>query len=101
LLPFFGLFGAKRVLRLSLRGPLWPLWGARQITYINRASHMGYTVTFQRWRGLRLLGQALAQAAALARAHRALIAEYRGRYDEMTSEATWRKLLGLDGPEQG
>ncbi|GKY89380.1 glycosyl transferase [Sinisalibacter aestuarii] len=95
-IPFFGRFGARRVLRLSMRGPNWPIWGAREITYVNRATKMGYTVRLDRKRGLALLGQAIRQARALVRAYPDLVAEYRERYAEMTSEETWRKLLGLD-----
>jgi len=99
LLPFFGRFGARRVIRSSMRGPIWPVWGAREITYVNRATGKGYTVALDRKRGLRLLWLALRDARALYRAHSALVAEYRNRYGELTSEATWKSLLGLDAPK--
>ncbi len=95
-LPLFQRFGAKRVLRLSLRGPGWPIWGAREISYVNRATNMGYTVRIDRKRGLSLLAQAVRQARALVRAYPALVAEYRDRYAEVTSEETWRRLLNIE-----
>jgi GT2 family glycosyltransferase len=96
LLPGFESIAANRVLRLSLRGPNWPVWGARQITYVKRAVNIGYTVQIDRKRGLRLLGQAIRQARDLVRNYPELVAEYRGRYGDLTSEAAWTSLLDLD-----
>jgi len=95
LLPFFGLFGQRRVLRLSSRGPLWAIWGAREITYVDRASGRGYTVRFDRRRGLSLIWTSLRLSLQLVRDYPRLRDLYRARYPEITSEASWRKLLGL------
>lgn len=94
-LPFFGRWGARRVVRLSMRGPLWPMLGAREVTFVGRATGKGYTVAFDRRRGFALLREALREARRLQRSHASLVAAYRGRYDEITSEATWKRLLGL------
>ena len=96
LLPLFGRFGAKRVLRVSMRGPNWPVWGAREITYVNRVTKTGYTVRLDRRRAFGILKRALGAAWALRKQHDALVEEYRGRYDELTGEALWRRLLDLD-----
>jgi len=95
LLPFFGLFGQRRVLRLSIRGPIWTIWGAREITYVDRAGGRGYTVRFDRRRGLSLTWQTLGLTLRLIRDYPRLRDLYRARYPEITSEASWRKLLGL------
>lgn len=96
LLPFFGWFGAKRVLRLAMRGPNWPVWGARRVTYVNMPERTGYTVELDRIRGLMILYRSVVLGLRLIRAHRALLRQYRGSYDAVTSEATWEKLLGLE-----
>jgi galactofuranosylgalactofuranosylrhamnosyl-N-acetylglucosaminyl-diphospho-decaprenol beta-1,5/1,6-galactofuranosyltransferase len=97
LVPLHAWFGDDRVLPLAQRGPIWPIFGARSLTYVDPENSTGYTMRQSKRRGLALAGRGLARSITLMRRSRALKALYRGRYDDITREATWRKLLGLPG----
>lgn len=96
LLPFHSRFGADRVLPQNQRGPIWPIFGARSLTYVDADSGTGYTVRKDTRRGLALTARAFAGSLRLMARLRALRALYRQRYGAVTSEASWRTRLGLD-----
>lgn len=95
LLPFHTRFGDDRVLPQSQRGPIWPIFGARSLTFVDAESATGYSVRLERRRGLGLMMRALGRSLTLMARLGKLRAQYRGRYDEITSEDSWRRRLGL------
>ena len=95
ILPFFGHWGAKRIIPADQRGRSDAVWGAAQLTFLNVAGDKAYVtrrnVTRAAWLLVRVLGLSLRTWVQ----HGRLRARYRSRYPEITTPEYWRKALNL------
>lgn len=99
LLPFFGLFGNRLVLKTGERGAIRRVWGAAAVTCRNDAGQI-YTVRHSKLAALRATGVFLRDLLRLMLRYPALRAEWRQGYERLASTGFWRGRLGLDAPAE-
>lgn len=90
LLPFGRRFMEDSTVPLGLRGLLWPVWGAKRITYLNAMRDQGYTVEMDRRRGFDILRHAARMAWRWRRAYPRLMHAYTGAYGDLAAESYWQ-----------
>lgn len=98
-LPFFGIWGGRRVILAQSRGHLDAVWGAVQLTFLNSTRDKGYVTR-------RSNVKAAAQMIRLVRlwlrtviGYNALRALYRQRYPQITTPDYWRSALTMPAAE--
>lgn len=89
LLPGFGWFGRKVVLGTRDRAPLWPLWGARSVRYVDSSNCRTYEVHHDKARFFSLLWQTAKHAWRWNRAYKDLSQAHREAYPRLASRAFW------------
>ena len=92
LLPFFGWWGNRLVMRRGDRGNIPPCWGAAQITYIDRPNGQQMTVRHRKLRTI-AAGAADGLEPGPAGADLSVPARPNGGpgFDGLTSEAFWEQ----------
>jgi galactofuranosylgalactofuranosylrhamnosyl-N-acetylglucosaminyl-diphospho-decaprenol beta-1,5/1,6-galactofuranosyltransferase len=85
LLPFFGLWGAKRVIPAVQRGALDAVWGASQLTYLTSARDKGYVTRRSNIKALRLLLRMSGLWLRTVLGYKHLRALYHKRYPQITT----------------
>ena len=95
LLPFFGRWGAKRIIPADQRGLSDAVWGAAQLTFLNVVGDQAYATRRNTPRAAWLLVRVLGLSVRTWVQHGTLRARYRSRYPQITTPAFWRKALNL------
>ena len=95
LLPFHTSWGNKMVIPPQERALYKDVWGSSQITYLNPARDMGYTVRQSKRQFLKLSLRLLGILALFLWQYPSLLDRYRKRYPEMTQRQFWRDTLKL------
>ncbi len=94
-LPFFGRWGAKRVIPAAQRGFSDAVWGAVQLTFLNVAGDKAYVTRCNTPRAAWLLVRVLGLSLRTLVQHGRLRALYRRRFPQIATPDYWRKALGL------
>ena len=94
-LPFFGQWGAKRIIPADQRGLSDAVWGAAQLTFLNVVGDQAYATRRNTPRAAWLLVRVLGLSVRTWVQHGTLRARYRSRYPQITTPAFWRKALNL------
>ena len=94
-LPFFPLWGSKRVIPPSQRGHLDAIWGASQLTYLNSNRDQGYVTRRSNLKAAGLTIRLLALWLRTVLRYGRLRATYRRRYPEITTPGYWQQALAL------
>ena len=94
-LPFFGRWGAKRVIPAAERGFSDAVWGAVQLTFLNVAGDKAYVTRCNTPRAVWLLVRVLGLSLRTLVQHGRLRALYRRRFPQIATPDYWRKALGL------
>ncbi|MCE6950277.1 hypothetical protein LAZ29_05015 [Cereibacter sphaeroides] len=95
LLPFADLFGSDLVVEAWAREDFRQVYGARQITYVNRQRNSTYMVRRSRRRFWQESLRLLKNSFKLRRAYRRLQDEWQGNYPALTSDRFWQEKLKL------
>ncbi len=98
LLPFFASLGNRIHLAVHRRGEVRPLWGAAELTYVDRAGNRHYTVRHSKRRMWRETAPLLANCLRLLWRYPQLVKAWRDSYPELTSEEYWRRVLSRTTP---
>lgn len=99
LIPFYARFGPRVAVWANDKGIVGLAWGARQITYIDPAREMSYTVKIEQLRGLKLLWKTIKLSLSLIRRYPELAAEYRKTYPEIAAKSYWEDVYAADDGE--
>ena len=97
LLPFANLLGSRLVIEAEDRHNFREIYGARQITYLTARRPARYTVRRDRWRFWRESLRLLRNSLTLRRRYGQLVAQWQGKYQDLTSEAFWQDKLSISG----
>ena len=89
LLPFFRVFARRISLPIDHRGLLFPVWGSKEITYLDGRNQRGYVVRLDRPRGFRILLKGLRLAIRTKRMYPDLLSLYRTGYPRITTRDFW------------
>ena len=95
ILPFFGRWGAKRIILAAQRGFSDAVWGAAQLTFLNVAGDKAYMTRCNIVQAAWLLARTLGLTLRTLVQHARLRALYRSRYPQITTPEYWRKALNL------
>ena len=95
LVPFYSRLGRKIVVEAKNRGQLGMVWGASEITFLSADKRRCYTVRHSKVRLMRETWRFLRGAIRFLRAYDGLKQEWRDGYEELTSEAYWRRKLRM------
>ena len=95
ILPFFGRWGAKRIIPADQRGFSDAVWGAAQLTFVNVAGDKAYVTRCNAPRAAWLLVRVFWLTLRTLVQHGRLRARYRSRHRQITTPEFWRKALGL------
>lgn len=95
LIPFFGAFGRHVVVRADDRWQFYRIWGASQITYVDKDSHQAYTVTHSKAKALKQGGRLLRNSMRFLRSYPEIKERWRTGYRQMTTEDFWIDKLKL------
>lgn len=95
LVPFFRMIGARRILSANDRGQLSRIWGAAQVTYLDRQSDSSYTVSHSKVKAWQQSWRMLKNAWKFWRDYQALKHEWQVGYDRLTQEEFWNTTLKL------
>ena len=95
ILPFFGRWGAKRIIPAAQRGFSDAVWGAAQLTFLNVAGDKAYVTRCNAPRAAWLLVRVFWLTLRTLVQHGRLRARYRSRHRQITTPEFWRKALGL------
>ncbi len=95
ILPFFGRWGAKRIILAAQRGFSDAVWGAAQLTFLNVAGDKAYMTRCNIVQAAWLLARTLGLTLRTLVQHGRLRALYRSRYPQITTPEYWRKALNL------
>ncbi len=95
ILPFFGRWGAKRIIPAAQRGFSDAVWGAAQLAFVNVAGDKAYVTRCNAPRAAWLLVRVFWLTLRTLVQHGRLRARYRSRYRQITTPEFWRKTLGL------
>ncbi|MBE1291310.1 MAG: glycosyltransferase [Rhodobacteraceae bacterium] len=96
LIPFFGLFGNRVVLEAGQRGQLHQIWGASDITYLDRDAGTRFTLRHSKWRAARQMLRFLRLSWQFWRRYDRLKRQWQAEYPDLTSTAFWAHRMGLD-----
>ena len=94
-LPFYGLWGAKRVIPAVQRGRLDPVWGASQLTYMTSTRDKGYVTRRSNLTAARQLLRLAGLWLRTVFGYNALRALYHKRYPQITTPDFWRGALSI------
>lgn len=94
-MPFFGKWGAKRIIFAGQRGKTDAVWGAARVIFLNGAGDQAYTTCRDNKKAAWLLMRALVLSLRTFWGHNTLRARYRARYAQITTPAFWRRALDL------
>lgn len=95
ILPFFGLWGGRRIILAADRGRNDAVWGAAQLTFLNVVGDKAYVTRRNSTKAAWLLVQVLWLSLRTLVQHGPLRARYRARYAQITTPTFWRKALNL------
>lgn len=91
LLPFYRLFARHATVPTAQRGPLWPVWGACRITWLDRQGTHGYVTELRPAAFMLIMIRMSWLLVRFLAAYRRLLRDYQSRYPEMTSRDFWQK----------
>ncbi len=94
-LPFFGLWGSKRIIPAWQRGHTDAFWGSVQLTFLNAARDKAYVTRRSNLRAVQVLARMVALYLRTVLSYRSLQTLYQTRYPEITTPDFWRKALNL------
>ena len=95
ILPFFGRWGAKRIIPAAQRGLSDSVWGAAQLTFLNVAGDKAYVTRCNTRKAIWSLARALGLALRTLVQHGRLRSLYRKRFAQITTPEYWRNALNL------
>jgi galactofuranosylgalactofuranosylrhamnosyl-N-acetylglucosaminyl-diphospho-decaprenol beta-1,5/1,6-galactofuranosyltransferase len=91
LVPGWRLLAGTRVIEITERGLLWPLWGAARATYVDRAGGRSYTVRHDKRRFLTIGGRTLRLLWRWNRLYPGLKRAYRASYGDLAGRGFWEQ----------
>ncbi|MGV8988575.1 MAG: glycosyltransferase family 2 protein [Cypionkella sp.] len=94
-LPFYSLWGSKRVIPAAQRGHLDAMWGASQLTFLNSARDKGYVTKRSNLKALKLMVRMTGLWLRTVLGYDALRALYHKRYPQITTPDYWRGALSM------
>lgn len=95
LLPLFKLVARRGVVPMEMREALIPVWGRKELTYLNWPRDQYYTVRHSKIKFYGYLFRLALPMAQLVFRHNSLKKTYREAYPELTSTGYWKgKMMG-------
>lgn len=94
-LPFFPIWGSKRVIPAWQRGHLDAVWGAAQLTFLSSNRDKAYVTKRSNWKAAKLLARLTALSLRTILGYDRLRALYHRRYPEITSADYWTQTLSM------
>ncbi len=95
LLPFYNSWANRVLVPVKFRSHPDYIWGSSRITFLDASGAQAYTVQQSKRRFMGLVARSIWATCRFVLGYNALRQAYGETHDEMTSEAYWRRLLGL------